>query len=93
MLRFEIGDLVVTIGIDDKMVASEEFTEAVGKSLARFMKCNWGVIAEEDVEQNERAVRDGDMMIMGAYDTLEGRIWIITDADHKHTTVLWPDEY
>lgn len=45
----------------------------------------------EDAQANRFAVDNG-LRILSAYDVAEERIWIITEADRRVTTLL-PQEY
>ena len=47
---------------------------------------------QEDIEANSEALRNGERLF-AAYETSEGKIWIITEADRSATTILFPDEY
>ena len=47
---------------------------------------------EEDWKRNDDSIEDGSRII-SAYETLVGKIWIITEADRAVTTVLLPSEY
>ena len=60
--------------------------------LARHATGDWGELCAFDRRQNEIALRDG-YRVFSAYDTLAGRIWIITEADRSITTILLPEEY
>lgn len=60
--------------------------------LARHLTGDWGEMCAEDRQANEDAIIQG-LRIFSAYDTPEGRIWVITEADRSVTTLLLPDEY
>ena len=51
-----------------------------------------GDLPEEDKQMNEEALHTKDR-ILGAYNIGSDRIWIITDAGHEVTTILFPSEY
>lgn len=91
---FKLGDVYATAGIQIRM-KDEQFSRFVNDSLKRFRACDWGNMCKEDKALNDRAVKQGDGRIHGAYirpDSKE-RIWIITESDRSVTTVLFPDEY
>lgn len=88
---FEMGLVVITNGINDKLDnvrSNKELTVA----LHRFTCGDWGEMEQEDIEANNEALRNGERLF-AAYETSEGKIWIITEADRSATTILFPDEY
>ena len=85
-------NLVVTAGIHAKLEANPSFYRDVMGSLRRFSRYDWGELDFEDIETNNHALLYGER-ILAAYDTCEGKIWIITEWDRSATTVLFPDEY
>ena len=91
MGKFELGTLVVTTNIANKLNESPAFATFVTTSLKRFQYGDWGDLCTEDKEVSDKAVIDGEM-IMGAYkhDGLE--IWIITEWDRSATTIMFPYE-
>ena len=57
------------------------------------MSADWGEISEDDAEENELSLREG-FSLLSAYRTAKGqKIWIITEADRRATTILLPSEY
>ena len=60
--------------------------------LAQHVTGYWGEVGQEDWEENDLSIRQG-FRILSAYDTVNGRIWIITEADRSVTTILMPEEY
>ena len=60
--------------------------------LARHQGGDWGDVGAEDRRFNGNALRNGGRLF-SAYDTSAGRVWIITEADRRVTTVLLPSEY
>lgn len=93
MLKFSLGQLVVTRGIVDKMQDSKEFSDFIARSLARYQLSDWGDTNESDKLSNDHAV-DGQDRIIAAYNYSNiTTIWIITEWDRSCTTVLFPSEY
>lgn len=88
---FEMGLLVITNGINDKL-DSVRFSKEITVALHRFKNADWGEMDPEDIEANNEALRTGERLF-AAYQTSEGKIWIITEADRSATTILFPDEY
>jgi hypothetical protein len=61
--------------------------------LHRHVSADWGELSEEDVQENERSLREG-FRLLSAYRTAKGqKMWIITEADRSATTILLPSEY
>ena len=90
--RLELGQVVVTRGINEDMKDDIIFRVAVNKALSQYIACDWGETSEEDKPLNDWAVDNGER-ILAAYETHRGRIWIITEYDRSVTTVLYPGEY
>ena len=88
---FELGLLLVTNGINDKL-DSLRFSKEITVALHRFTCGDWGEMEQEDIEANNEALRNGERLF-AAYETSEGKICIITEADRSATTILFPDEY
>lgn len=86
---FPLGQVVATpgaLGLLDK--------EAVNASvlLQRHQSGDWGVVPEEDAQENQLAIANG-YRILSSYPVGTDRIWIITEADRSSTTLLLPEEY
>ena len=102
---FPTGEFLVTPGALLASIACQANLESY---LERHASGDWGVLDAHDRRVNEEALRNGHR-ILSAYDLPadkashtdkangEGqnsiRIWIITDADRRSSTVLLPDEY
>ena len=87
-IKFLLGQLVMTRGIT-------EWTERgfdVCPYLRRHMTGDWGDLEADDKHLNDEALH-GESRIFSAYQTPQGKIWIITEADRSATTALLPDEY
>ena len=89
----ERGILVATKGIKSATDENPVFMREVLKSLNRYNENDWGDMCEEDKQMNDNAVANGDDRIFAAYNTSEGKIFIITEYDRSATTVLFADEY
>lgn len=96
---FSTGELLVTPGALLASIACQANLEGY---LERHAHGDWGVLDAHDRCVNEEALRHGHRLL-SAYDLpadkADGkgqtsiRIWIITDADRRTSTVLLPDEY
>lgn len=94
MEKFELGQLVVTRAVANRMQTDEKFTRFVQLSLVRYINCDWGSMAKEDKAMNDAAVKSGEDRIHAAYVNKTGdKIWIITEWDRSVTTVLFPSDY
>ena len=60
--------------------------------LRRHHNGDWGDLDAHDRRENERALRTG-ARIFSAYETPEGKIWVITEASREVTTLLLPEDY
>jgi hypothetical protein len=60
--------------------------------LARHAMGDWGELCAFDRRQNEIALRDG-YRVLSSYETMAGRVWVITEADRSVTTILLPEDY
>lgn len=92
--KFELGTLCATSSVAERMRTETDFTAFVRAALVLYRTGDWGVLPEEDKELNNSAIINGER-IMGAYiyHKTGEKIWIITEADRSHTTVLYPSKY
>lgn len=88
-----LDNLVCTRGIFDKMQEKEAFAKEIRQAYARYLRCDWGELPEEDKEMNDAAVAKGDERILASYATSEGKVYIITEWDRSATTILFANEY
>lgn len=103
MKAFEYGKLVATKRVWELTDTNERFNRFVGGCLSRYAVNDWGDIDPEDWEFNDEAVESGNERILASYslptefvnygDSFADRLWIITEADHSVTTILFPEEY
>lgn len=95
---FNMGQVVVTKGINAAMEESNKFLLEVNLCLQRFAVKDWGNLGEEDKQTNEDALNyPDDLYLLGAYQTSKGKIWIITNrisetAGDNATTICFPSE-
>lgn len=87
------GPTVITRGIAAKIAENELFGIQVTYFHGLYLQNDWGDVSEDDKEMNDLNVQSGTGSLMGAYNTCEGRIWIMTEHDRSVTTILFPDEY
>jgi hypothetical protein len=92
--KFPLGRLLMTRGVNDKVAEDVEFAKFVLESLRRHARGDWGEMTQEDKNENELALKAGDLRIFSAYESPNlPKIWIITEADRSATTILFPEEY
>ena len=87
------GQIVMTRGIAFIYATSLIFKKQVDNALANFINKEWGIISEQDKEMNNENATSGEGSLMGAYNTCEGKIWIMTEHDRSVTTIMFPSEY
>ena len=93
MSNFKLGRLVMTRGISDTIAENEVFKKEVMNCLGRYIRKDWGDMCDEDKQLNDMAVINDDERILAAYNTTEGKIYIITEHDRSYTTVVFSHEY
>lgn len=91
--RFQVGEVVATKRVKERMDKSQAFELFVRKSLISHVKGDWGSLSKLDKRSNNEAVYYGDRILSRYPFGAEDKILIITEADRKTTTVLFPDEY
>lgn len=79
----------MTAGVNSRIRENQGFAKFISKSLERYLACDWGDLPEEDKKMNDRAVKYGDDRIVARYND----IYVITEYDRSHTTILFIDEY
>jgi hypothetical protein len=89
-ILFDLGRLVATPAA---LGALKESGEDPYLYLGRHVIGDWGELSEEDKRANTLALVTGER-ILSSYRTARGvRLWIITEADRRSTSLLLPDEY
>lgn len=90
-MLFDLGTLVATPGalgaLDDEGVTAIAYVNM-------HLNGQWGDLADDDKKANDDAVKHGDR-ILSAYvlPRTKARIWLITEQDRSHTTILLPSDY
>lgn len=88
-MKFELGQLVATKGINARLLEDLDFATFLWESFARYKRCDWGDIPHEDKKMNDLAVKNNDDRIVARYND----IYIITEWDRSATTILFTHEY
>lgn len=92
--KFDLGQVVVTKGVEEKTKENRNFRVFVQVSIGRYVHRDWGQTCDEDAKINNRAIQNGER-IRAVYKQprTDTTIWIITEADRSVTTILFPYEY
>lgn len=61
--------------------------------LARHVHGDWGDLAPEDAAANDEALVAGGRLFSAYHLTTGVKVWIITEADRRASTLLLPEEY
>ena len=85
---FDAGQVLATPGA---LALGEGGVDLIS-CLMRHLSGDWGDLVSEDKAENDFSLKR-DLRIFSAYNTTNGRLWIITEADRTTTTLLLPDEY
>src|ERR1700683_481124 len=86
---FKMGIIVAT---PEALVALHSAGQCPACVLERHVNGDWGELDADDKRANEAALRDGDR-ILSKYTTQGIALYVITEADRSHTTILRTDEY
>jgi len=87
---FALGQVLATPGA---LAMLDKAGQTPFELLARHHGGDWGNLPDEDVAENELALRIGTR-ILSSYILANGeQLWIITEADRSATTLLLPQEY
>jgi len=89
MVPFPLGQIVATSGA---LRLLEETGEDPCLLLGRHRSGDGGDLDAHDRRENELSLKHG-WRILSSYPVGEGRVWIITEANRSHTTILLPEEY
>jgi len=94
---FPLGRLLATPGA---LKTLEEFSISPHTLLSQHVRGDFGDLCNADWAENLTAIRDG-LRVFSAYTlkrqvddrTETEKVWIITEADRRSTTILMPVEY
>jgi hypothetical protein len=86
--KFQLGQLKITPNAIEHLSPPE-----LQLSLTRHVLGDWGELDPEDLQANERALREGGRLV-SRYRTEAGvKFYVITECDRSFTTVLLPEDY
>lgn len=79
--NFKLGKIIIT-----EKVCEMFWYSTISNALAKYLRCDWGIVNESDASKNDYAVKIGAGKIFACYRTFTGRkFWIVTE--HNKTTV------
>ena len=61
--------------------------------LSRHVRGDWGELEQEDKDENQFSLEKGFRLLSSYRTTAGDKLWVITEADRSHTTLLLPEEY
>lgn len=98
--NFNLGPVVMTCGIAQRMEYDTFFGIEVMTSLARYCQMDWGNLDAEDKKANDRSLKENpdDFYLLAKYELEKDSIYIITNRVSETpgdmaTTILFPSEY
>ena len=92
--KFDLGQVVVDKGVDEKMKENRSFSVFVQVSIGRYVHRDWGQTCDEDAKANNRAIQNGERILAVYRQPKTGiTIRIITEANRSVTTIMFPDEH
>ncbi|MFP3477983.1 hypothetical protein [Burkholderia ambifaria] len=88
---FPLGRVLATPGAIDLL---DRAGTNVDDLLRRHLRGDWGVVCSADARANNLAVVNG-RRILSAYELGDRpeKLWVLTEADRRATTLLLPCEY
>jgi hypothetical protein len=87
---FDLGQLVATPGA---LAALEKSGQSPMDFLSRHVTGDWGEIPEEDRKENQFSLEKGFRLMSSYKTTAQDILWVITESNRTHTTLLLPSEY
>ena len=91
-MSFPLGQIVWTMGVNDRVAVDTSFSKFVVESLKRHANCDWGDLSAEDKRENDFSL-DKHLRLFSVYKQGKFAIWVITESDRSATTILFPAEY
>jgi hypothetical protein len=86
--KFDLGKVVITpnaMGVLNGL--------SIDDAIERHQSGDWGEMCGEDVQTNNRALKNGGRLFSAYKDVNDIKFWIITEADRSVTTILLPEDY
>jgi len=83
----------MTKAIANTIDENQDFYVEIVKAMGRYVNGDWGELCVDDAVLNDMAIISKEDRILAAYETSQGKIWIITEWDRSYTTILFPADY
>lgn len=91
---FALGMIFSTPAIATERRRNLRFNDCVERALYRYGNADWSDMESlEDRAANDAAVISGNERIFASYDTVLGKIYIVTESDHSVTRIMFADEF
>jgi hypothetical protein len=87
---FDLGQLVATPGA---LAALEKSGQSPMDFISRHVTGDWGEIPEEDKKENQFSLEKGFRLLSSYKSNAGDRLWIVTESDRAHSTLLLLKEY
>jgi hypothetical protein len=87
---FDLGRLVAT---PRALAILEKSGQHPMDFLSRHVTGDWGELSEDYRKENQFSLENGFRLLSSYRTTVGENIWVITEADRSHTTLLLPEEY
>lgn len=88
---FPLGQIAATPGALDLL---DRTSINASSLLYRHQRGDWGTVCAEHAQSNDQAISIGARIFsVYEHDSEQERLWIITEADRRVTTLLLPTEY
>lgn len=69
------------------------FDRQIRQALDRYYNFDWGMVDHWDSKTNDDAVESGHDRVRGIYQSIFGKIFIVTDSERYATTIYSEKEY
>ena len=87
---FDLGQLVATPGA---LAALEKSGQSSMEFFSRHVTGDWGDLGEDDRKENQFSLQKGFRLLSSYKTNASERVWVITEANRSHSTILLPEEY
>ena len=87
---FDLGQLVATPGA---LAALEKTGQSPMEFVSRHVTGDWGELSDEDRNENQLSLERGFRLLSSYRTNANEVVWVITEGNRTHTTLLLPEEY
>lgn len=92
--RFPLGQVVATSALISALEENGlDAEDAIMGMLACHASGDWGALDKFDKLANDAAVLSGHDRILSRYDVGEISVYVITEWDRSHTTIMRVEDY